>query len=477
MIRLPGTGVYESDTFHDLCDELGMLVWQDFMFANFDYPVEDDDFRVAVEQEARQELERIAGRPSLAVLCGNSEVEQQVAMFGLDPALGRGSLFGELLPQLVTESGADAPYVPSSPCGGALPFRPASGVANYFGVGGYRRPLSDARLAEVHFASECLAFANLGDGSAPGEGWTPRDVGSAWDFQDVRDHYLELLHGLDPDALRQSEPERYAALSRAVPGEVMAEVMGEWRRSASPCHGALVLCLRDVVAGAGWGVVDSAGVPKEVYHHLRRALAPVACWTTDEGLGGIAVHVANDRGYSLQALLRVSLYKDGEQLVDEAVTELELAPHGDWTGDVEGLLGHFRDVAWAYRFGAPAQDAVVVTLLGADGDRLVSQSVRFPTGRPKGCQPAHELGLEMELRTATEGAPQLSLSSRRLVYGVRLHVPGFLPDDDAFCLEPGRERVVALRPVGTGAADPGTATVTALNLAGSVPIEAAGAQP
>ena len=133
------------------------------MFANLDYPISDEDFRATVEREAREQLGRLAGRPSLAVMCGNSEVEQQVAMLGLDPELGRGELFGELLPRLVEEAGIDAVYLPSAPCGGERPFRPDRGVANYYGVGGYRRPLEDARRAEVRFAAECLAFANVPD--------------------------------------------------------------------------------------------------------------------------------------------------------------------------------------------------------------------------------------------------------------------------------------------------------------------------
>ncbi len=127
MLRVVGTGAYESEAFHDLCDELGILVWQDFMFANLDYPIADEEFRASVELEAAQVLDSIGGRPSLVVLCGNSEIEQQVAMLGLDPALGRGTLFGELLPGLVRESAIDAAYVPSAPCGGALPFRPTWG--------------------------------------------------------------------------------------------------------------------------------------------------------------------------------------------------------------------------------------------------------------------------------------------------------------------------------------------------------------
>src|SRR4051812_16791221 len=216
MIRIPGTARYESPAFWDLCDELGLLVWQDFMFANFDYPIADPNFRALVEREAAQVLANIAWRPSLAVLCGNSEVEQQVAMLGLDPELGRGELFGELLPAAVNASGADAPYVPSSPTGGELPFRNDVGVAHYFGVGGYRRPLEDVRRAAVKFASECLAISNQPDSDATGG--VPRDVGADWDFQDVRDHYLKLLFDAD------REHDRYLELSRFTSGEVMAEV-------------------------------------------------------------------------------------------------------------------------------------------------------------------------------------------------------------------------------------------------------------
>ena len=87
----------------------------------------------------------------------------------------------------------------------------------------------------------------------------PRDAGSGWDFDDVRDHYLALLYGVDPGELRRADPDRYLELSRAVTGEVMAQVFGEWRRGASPCGGGLVLWLRDLVPGAGWGVLDDRG--------------------------------------------------------------------------------------------------------------------------------------------------------------------------------------------------------------------------
>ncbi len=143
----------------------------------------------------------------------------------------------------------------------------------------------------------------------------PRDVGAGWDFDDVRDHYLPVLYGIEPLALRYADHERYLELSRHVSGELMAEVFGELRRPGSPCGGALVLWLTDLMAGAGWGVLDHRHAPKVAYHYLRRALAARAVWSTDEGLGGIDVHVANDAPEPLRAILRVSAYADLERRV------------------------------------------------------------------------------------------------------------------------------------------------------------------
>ncbi|HEX3511508.1 MAG TPA: hypothetical protein VHT27_10475 [Solirubrobacteraceae bacterium] len=493
MLRIPGTGAYESPEFHAACDELGLLVWQDFMFANFDYPIGDDRFREQVEGEVRGVLGRLAPTPSLAVLCGNSEIEQQVAMLGLDPALGHGELFGELIPRLIEESGVHLPYVPSSPCGGTLPFRPGVGVANYYGVGGYRRGLEDARRAEVRFAAECLAISNVPDeagvaaietasGNVPAvhdPAWkagVPRDAGTGWDFEDVRDHYLELLFGVRASELRSVDHERYLELSRAVSGELMGEVFGEWRRRASPCGGGLVLWLADLRPGAGWGVLDHARRPKPAYHHLRRALAPVAVWMTDEGLGGIAVHAANDRDAPLHAELRVSLYRDGAQRVATGSRPIELPAHSGYEVDSEELLGHFADASWAYRFGPPGHDVVVASLErpGAPPS-VLAQAFRFPAGRPLTRHAPSELGLEATLRDRGDESWELSLGAPRLAYGVRIHVPGFEASDDALTLEPGVPRTITLRRrAGDRDPAPPAGELTALNLRGRVPVQAPG---
>ena len=485
MVRIPGTTAYESARFHDLCDELGLLVWQDLMFANLDYPESDLDFMVVVADEVREVLEGIGGRPSLAVLCGSSEVAQQVAMLGLDPALAVGPLFGELLPKLIAEAGVDVPYIPSAPWSAERPFRPDRGVANYFGVGGYRRPLADARLAEVRFAAECLAIANVPDDEALADlaaqmggrpvvhhpAWkagVPRDAGTGWDFDDVRDHYLGQLYGIDPASLRSVDPERYLEISRAVSGELMAEVFGEWRRARSTSRGGLILWWRDLRPGAGWGLLDHRGEPKAAYHHLRRVLAPVAVWSTNEGLSGMAAHVANDGPSPLDALLRIALYRDGETKVLESITPVHVPPHETLEADVETLLGHFVDVSWAYRFAPAGHDAVVLSLEDPDTPGpagLRSQSFRFPQRGPLQRESGDALGIDAQLEPIDPDTLRLTIGARRLVHCVRATMPGFIGDDDCFSIEPGGLRVVTLRRSAPDAA-PASATLSALNLSG-----------
>ena len=483
MLRIVGTGAYESSTFFDLCDSLGILVWQDLMFASLDYPLSDLKFRSEVELEARQVLAGLAGRPSLAVLCGSHELEQQPAMLGLDPTLGRDSFWEETLPEVVSEFGADCAYLRSTPLGGDVPFHANRGVAHYFGVGGYFRPLSDVRHTGVRFAAECLPFANVPDTvelpthDPEWKAGVQRDAGPAFqpapgfDFDDVRDFYLGQLFGLDPVKLRRTDQDRYFELSRAASGEAMAEVMGEWRRAASPCTGALVLWMKDMVPGAGFGILDHRGQPKVAYHHLRRALAPVAVWTTDEGLSGVGVHVANDRGQTLRARLRLSLYHELHNRVAEAEEVIEVEPHGYLERTVEGVLGRFVDAALAFSFGPPAHDVIVVSLESIEQPSgILSQSMRFPAGRPLVRDSSERMGLSAMTDSRSDGSVLLTISTERLLYGVRLDFPGYEPEDNAFSVEPGIPRVICLRPSArqTGSV---SGSLTALNLSGSLSIE------
>jgi len=499
LIRLAGTTIYESATFHRLCDELGLLVWQDMMFANMDYPFEDPAFHQTVRAEAEAELFRLSPHPSTAVICGGSEIEQQVAMLGFDPALGRSPFFDEELPRIAAVCCPGVPYIRSSPCGAGLPFHPRSGVAHYFGVGAYRRSLDDARRSEVRFASECLAFANVaeeelveqaivspvnenlvGQALPPANdpalaGRSPRDPGVDWDFHDVRDHYLKLLYSVDPPALHQADPPRYWELSRIVSGEVMAEVFGEWRRRASTCRGGIVLWSADLEPGAGWGILDSQARPKPAWWFLKRALAPVTVWTTDEGLNGIDIHVANDRPEPLAAWLRMALYRLGEHKVAEADRTVTIAPHTTSSFGLEQILGRFTDAACAYRFGPTGHDLIVASLHQRRDDIPFAQSFRFPAGRSAQRNAISDVGITTEAKILANGAIEILIRSRRLVWGARLAAPGFQPHEAWFGIEPGGQRRVVLTPL-DNQVPPANAVLAALNIDGRLLIALGGSQ-
>jgi beta-mannosidase len=290
------------------------------------------------------------------------------------PDAGAAAELAALTRPVVEAVGLDALWVDSTPTGGEPVTRVDTGVAQYFGVGAYLRPLADARTAGVLFAAETLAFSHL-----PEEGRTdagvPRDNGSSWDFADVRRHYLAERHG--PDAGVEQE--------QRVTGEVMAEVFGEWRRPASPCAGGVVLWLRDLAPGAGWGLLDHEGRPKPAARALAPALAPTALWLVDEGLNGLDVHVAHDPPDPVEVVLRVALLRaDGSEI--EAAEEAWTMPgHGHRVLGVEALLGRFADVSRAYRFGPPAHAAVQARLRGAGPERVATWWVPEPA--PEGPEP------------------------------------------------------------------------------------------
>ena len=466
LLRVGGTMVYESDDFYALCDELGIMIWQDFMFANMDYPEDDAAFVATVVEEATQQLERLQGRPSLAVLCGNSEGEQQAAMWGAPRERWSPKLFHEVLPELAHAWRPDVPYWPSSAHGGAFPHQADVGTTSYYGVGAYLRPLDDARRAEVRFASECLAFANVPEPRAlPGgpaarahhAAWkarTPRDLGAGWDFDDVRDHYVGRLFGVDPVDLRATDHDRYLALGRVVTGEVMAQVFGEWRRARSTCGGGLVWFLRDLWPSAGWGVVDSTGAPKAAFYACKRAFAPVALHVSDEGGNGLALHVTNDGPEALAGELELALFRAGEISVGRARRPVEVPARGALELPAAACFDGFLDLGYAYRFGPPPHDLVAVTLRAPSGE-VRARAFHFPVGLPATREP--DVGLRGEARLGGNAdEAELVVRTRRFAQSIAIDVEGFEPDDAYFHLAPGEERTVRLRRVSGSGAPRGT---------------------
>ncbi len=454
MLRVSGTMIYEQDAFYDLCDELGIMVWQDFMFANMDYPVKDEVFHENILAEATEQLKRLSSHASVIVYCGNSEVEQQAAMLGVPTEMWRNEWFANELPALVKTHHADFVYVPSSPSEGLFPFYTSEGATHYYGVGAYRRDISDVRRADVKFASECLGISNvpedktiiklMGDlAFTDMQLWksrVPRDSGSDYDFEDVRDHYFSELFGLNPVELRSTDVEKYFALSRIVSGEIMSQVFSEWRSSYSHCGGGLVWFYKDLLPGAGWGVLDSDNNPKAVYYFLKRVFQPIQVIITDEGLQGLHLHLINETSHIFSGKLEFSMLMDGHVFVAKTVRDVTVAANQTVTVQAEELLGGFYDTAYAYRFGPPKHDLSCATLKDEQG-KVISQQFHFPLQQVPQTVPAN---VESSLTALGNGDYQVDIRSDHFLYTVNVSAEGYLPNDNYFHLMPSESKSIIL---------------------------------
>ena len=325
------------------------------------------------------------------------------------------------------------------------------------------------------FASECLTFANVPedatlrrerlDPSHDLDGWrslVPRDNGAAWSFEDTRHHYMARLYGVDAAALREADPQRYLDLSRAVTAEVTERTFDEWRRPGSPTAGGLVWFARDLAAGPGWGVIDSTGRPKSNYHALRRASAPLRLFITDEGVNGLALHAVNDGAEPVGGILRIDCLRGGATRVMSGHAEVLVPARGGLTRMAFELFGFFFDAGHVYRFGAPAHDAVFASLSRGD-DVLAEAHWLLDHAR----QERHDATPDVRVERR-HGGWVLLLSAPRALTHVVIADEALLPEDNWFCLAPGRTRMVRMLTQRDHLARP-KGQVRALNLVGAVP--------
>lgn len=459
MVRVVGTLVYEQAEFWSLCAELGIMVWQDVMFGTVDPPT-DDTYTAAVTRELDAFADTVSANPALMVVSGGSETQQQPTMLGLAAEDQRMVMLDSVVPSFLADRLPGVAYVTSSPSSvsGELHTHVGDGIAHYFGVGGYLRPLSDIRTAGVRFAAECLAFAVPPEraqvekffGSAAVAGhhpdWkaaVPRDRGSSWDFEDVRDHYVRTIFGVDPHLIRRDDAELYLDYGRAAIVEAFTEAFGHWRRASSGCAGALVLTLRDTVPGAGWGIVDTAGVPKAPFYALARASAPVALLLSDNGLDGYSVELVND-GPARSGTVRVVLHASrGSHEFERTVS----APaNGSIALTVDSIVGTFTDVNHAYRFGSRTYSAVTVLFLDDSGVEVARTTALV------GAQSRQNtVGLTANVVEKDSGTWELIVRSDWPAQYVCVDIDGFEVSDSWFHLAPNEPLTLALVGRGGGA--------------------------
>jgi beta-mannosidase len=259
----------------------------------------------------------------------------------------------------------------------------------------------------------------------------------------VRDFYVQELFGVDPHLVRYLDPERALDLGRAAVAELYGRTMSEWRRAGSSCAGALVMALRDLVPGAGWGVVDALGRPKAPWYALSRACAPIAVLVTDEGLNGLHLHLVNDTAVPFAGEVTVTLFARGELPVEEAGRAVAIPGRGQLTVEAGALFEGFRDIGYSYRYGPPAYDVVVARLVDGAGG-VVSEVVVLPAGLDRPLE--SDVGLAATAQALGDGRWSAAVTTRRLAQWVVIEVPGFTPSDSWFHLAPGDSHTVTLTP-------------------------------
>ena len=475
MIRIGGTMIYESENFYRLCDELGILVWQDFQFANMDYPLDDDSFVNSVTAEVKEQLRRQIPHACLTIHCGSSELDQQASMMGVSNSVVDSLPLSSLIGGIHRNSGCKTPFVRSSPTGGSLPFHTHQGVAHYYGVGAYLRDPAEVRRHDVRFSSECLGFANVPQRATRDKlfsgamvvthdpRWkarTPRDRNTGWDFEDVRDFYLKLRYGVDPVQLRSQDPARYLQLSEVVSAEIMSRVMQEWRSAHSNCNGALIWFLKDLWPGAGWGIIDSDGIPKAAYYLLKEVWQPVALLITDESLNGLHFHIVNESAAQIEGRIRVTLIKNGNTRIAQGSRELLVEPGTTSTIESTRVFESFLDINYSYKFGPCSHDIVHVELLDNQGIAICENSY-FPDGQEVFSDPQTAVTTSSSINEA--GDLLVDISSSHFLYRVSLEIPGYMALENFFNLQPEVSRVVKLQPVESNQGG-GTGYLNAINL-------------
>lgn len=475
MVRIIGGFVFEQPELYDECAALGIMVWQDAMIATFDPPTELDD---VVAQELATYLDLASGSPALAMVSGGNETIQQPEMLGLEPDTRAMPLLTERLPAVVADH-AGVPYVTASPSATAdgspseLAIRPDRGVAHWFGVGGYLRPLDDVQLAGVRFAAESLAFAippsdefverHFGSLAVAGHhpSWkagVPRDRTAAWDFEDVRDFYVRQIFGVDPMQVRRADPARYLQLGRLAVAEAMTACYSYWRRADSGCSGALVLNARDLVPGAGWGLLDVSGAPKLPLAPLSRVWAPTTLTIADAGQSGLRIDVHNDSAATIPGTLRIVAVDSRGNVVAEGSEDVALQPNSSITRYDSELTGVFADLSYAFRFGNPVAEAVEVTFEAADC-MLREVHIIVPATSPT----LANLTATVNESSSAAGVWDITVTARTSLRYVCLAIPGWKPADDAFHLAPGRPYTVPLTPTTNTSVTPPRGSVSSID--------------
>ena len=349
MVRNWGGGYYESAEFFQLCDELGIMVWQDFMFGN-DWQPGTHDFRQQVAQEAAYQVTRLRNHPSIVLWCGNNETEESLgwAKNAIASRLDTNGhvriwqdyllLFNDTLPRVVARLNPETPYWPSSPSGeyeDDLPAHAANsqpqatGDAHDWSVWHGRVPFTDYEQHFFRFVSE-YGFQSFPEMKTVEAFTTPADRASI--FTPVMLSHQKNNEGnsiIHDYLLRDyAEPRDFPSflyVSQVLQAEGIKIGAESLRRNRPRAMGSLFWQLNDCWPVASWSSIDYYGRWKALQYYARRFYSPLLVSPHVEN-GTLAVYVVSDKTQPVAAKLHLRILTFDGTVVLEQTTPVQLPP-------------------------------------------------------------------------------------------------------------------------------------------------------
>lgn len=283
MLRIWGGGDYASEYLLNRCDELGIMVWQDFCYACLMYPFYEKDFLENCLREAEYQVKRMTLHPCLALWCGNNELEAMFSYMPKNAEIMKAyvKFFYEQLPERIKDF-TDVNYIPTSPLG-EKPFckntADNAGDTHMWNVWHGLKPLNYYEKRYTRFLSE-FGLESLPSMKAI------KEFAKDDEFDLKSDAFMshQKCIGGNQKMLfylkeRFDEPEHFEDLpylTGIVQAECVKSAAEHFRRNKGRCNGALFWQLNDVWCCPSWSAVDFTGVPKALMYMARQFFAPVA---------------------------------------------------------------------------------------------------------------------------------------------------------------------------------------------------------
>ncbi len=296
-VRVWGGGYYPDDFFFDICDELGLVVWQDFLFACANYHL-TDKFEANIEAEFADNIRRLRHHASLGLWCGNNEMELFQVGFGYEgtPTTKRDyiRMFEHILPKQLKELDPDTFYWPASPSSGGSfdePNDPDRGDVHYWDVWHGSRPFTEYRKFFFRYASE-FGFQSFPCLKTVESFTLPEDRNI---FSRVMERHQrsagangKILTYLSQTYLYPKDFDTLLYASQLLQGDAIRYGVEHWRRNRGRCMGAIYWQLNDIWPVASWASVDYFGRWKALHYYAKRFFAPlmISC----EEVGELADH-------------------------------------------------------------------------------------------------------------------------------------------------------------------------------------------